>query len=102
MAQRISDAIDETPAATFEELHWAYLEDLGAYPLTGFPASGATALHGEWLRLDRTDKPIPERVELLIRFAKSLGIPDWAVRARTLVGQASARRRAANPQKRTT
>jgi len=101
MAQRISEGVPETPAASFEELWWAYLRDLGSYPLKRLPAGGPVALHGEWLRLDRTDKPIPERVELLIRFAKSLGVPDWAVRARTLVGQASAHRRTANPQTRT-
>jgi hypothetical protein len=92
---------DEAPAGTVDERWWRYLRDLGSFPLDRLPAGGAVALRSEWLRLDGIDKPIPERIEMLIRFAQGLGVPAWAVRARALVGQASARRRPTKPIERT-
>lgn len=94
MAQRIPAGAEDTPPASREELWWTYLRDLGRYDLgAGMPANGPAAIRDEWARLDSMDVPIPERVELLIAFCVRLGAKDWAVRARTEVGRASARRR---------
>jgi hypothetical protein len=88
--------IAEAPAGTVDERWWQYLRDLGSYPLDRLPAGGAAALRAEWHRLDAIDQPIPQRVEALVKFCQALGVPAWAVRARTLVGQATARRRSTN------
>jgi len=90
---------DEHPAGTLDE-HWLrYVQDLGRFPLDRLPAGGRGALRDEWLRLDAIDKPIAERIELLVKFTQALGVPAWAVRARVLVGQATARRRSTQTEK---
>jgi hypothetical protein len=90
-------AVDEVPTASLVGRYWDYCADLGRFDL-GAPllASGRTAIADEWARLDGSDVPVAERVELLIGFCVRRGMPEWAVRARTLVGAASARRRPAD------
>jgi len=97
MAQRIAAGVDDTPPETGVERWWSYCADLGRFDL-GAPllASVRAAIDDEWARLDVQAVPVAERVELLIAFCVRRGMPDWAVRARTLVGAASARRRPAD------
>jgi hypothetical protein len=98
MAQkRIAAGVDDTPPETGVERWWSYCADLGRFDL-GAPllASVRVAINGGWSRLDTLDVPIRERVELLVAFCARLGMPADRVRARTLVGAASARRRPAD------
>jgi hypothetical protein len=85
------------PTASLVDRHWDYCADLGRHDL-GAPmtAHARAAIADEWARLDGLDVPVAERVELLIAFCVRRGMPDSAVRARTLVGAASARRRPAD------
>lgn len=98
MGRYRDDVAVEPVPGTLDEHWWRSVSDLGRFPWDGLPAGGAVALRDEWLRLDGIDMPIPERIEILSRFAQALGLPAWAVRARVLVCQASARRLAADPQ----
>ena len=90
----------EEPAGTLDEHWWRYVSDLGRFPLDKLPAGGRVALRAEWVRLDGLDMPIPLRIEALVKFCQAVGVPAWAVRARVLVGQASARRRSTQTETR--